>query len=224
MLGDASGISSDRLRRPATSAPEGNARRRQLLEAAFDVFLKYGFRKTSMDEVARAAGVSRQGLYLHFPNKEALFGAVVQHALERALAAASERLADPALPVRDQLAGAFDEWLGRYVGALGAGASDLGEATRISSAPLLREYGDTFRELLAKFMRGSGLLAAYKSAGLTARQLADTLYATALGLKHESETRDEFNAGLSRAVRAFCLPLGARTREGAARARPRDRH
>jgi TetR/AcrR family transcriptional regulator, regulator of autoinduction and epiphytic fitness len=211
MLADAPGPAAARLRRSGTRAPEGNTRRRQLLEVAFDVFLKYGFRKTSMDEVARAASVSRQGLYLHFSNKEALFRAVVQHALAAALAAASERLADPALTLRERLLGAFDEWLGRYVGALEAGGSDLGEATRASSAPLLQEYSEAFRELLAKFMRGSGLLAAYKPAGLTARQLADTFYATALGLKHECTTRDEFNASLSRALRAFLLPLGARS-------------
>ena len=42
----------------------GDSRREALLEAAVGVFARYGFRKTSMDEVARAAGVSRQGLYL----------------------------------------------------------------------------------------------------------------------------------------------------------------
>jgi TetR/AcrR family transcriptional regulator of autoinduction and epiphytic fitness len=198
---------------PETSAlasPEENVRRRQLLEAALDVFLKFGFRKTSMDEVARAASVSRQGLYLHFPKKEALFRAVVQHALAAALTGASTRLADPALSVRDRLGGAFDEWLGRHVGALGAGSSDLGDAASLLFMPLVHEHTERFLDLLAKFMRSSGLLTAYKPAGLTARQLAETLYATARGLKHESATRDEFTASMSRALRAFCLPLGAR--------------
>ena len=36
----------------------------QFLEA------RYGFKKTSMDDVAQAAGVSRQGLYLYFDTKE----------------------------------------------------------------------------------------------------------------------------------------------------------
>jgi AcrR family transcriptional regulator len=194
----------------AAASPEENARRRQLLEAALEVFLKFGFRKTSMDEVARAASVSRQGLYLHFSKKETLFRAVVQHALGAALASASAHLADRSVGVRERLVGAFDEWVGRHVGALGAGASDLGEATNTLVLPLVREHSEKFLELLAKFMRTSGLLAAYKPAGLTARQLAETLYATARGLKHESATREEFSAAMSRAARAFCLPLGAR--------------
>lgn len=188
------------------------ARRRQLLDAALGVFLEFGFRKTSMDEVARAASVSRQGLYLHFSRKEELFRAVVQHALEAALSAAEERLSDGSLSVRERLGGAFDEWVGRHVGMLGAGSqgggADLGEATHALVGPLLRSYGERFVELLAKFMRSSGLLAAYKPAGLTARQLAETLYATARGFKTESATRAEFNDAVGKALRAFCLPLG----------------
>jgi len=37
-------------------------RRRRLLDVALATFLRFGFRKTSMEEVARAAGLSRQGL------------------------------------------------------------------------------------------------------------------------------------------------------------------
>jgi TetR/AcrR family transcriptional regulator of autoinduction and epiphytic fitness len=184
------------------------ARRRQLLDAALGVFLELGFRKTSMDDVARAASVSRQGLYLHFSKKEELFKAVVQHALEGAFRAAEQQLRDGSRSVRDRLTGAFDAWVGRYVGMLGRGVTDLGEATHTLVGPLLRQYGDRFVELLAKFMRSSGLLAAYKPAGLTARQLAETLYATARGFKTECSTRDEFIDAIGKAVRAFCLPLG----------------
>ena len=41
--------------------------------AATAIFLRYGFKKTSMDDVAQAAGVSRQGLYLYFDTKDFLF-------------------------------------------------------------------------------------------------------------------------------------------------------
>jgi AcrR family transcriptional regulator len=210
MGGDTAGQAQSHGLRGDTPSSEENARRRQLLEAALEVFLKFGYRKTSMDEVARAAGVSRQGLYLHFPRKETLFRAVVQHALGAAFGAASRRLADPSLPARERLASAFDEWVGRYVGTLSAGAADLGEAAHTLGAPLTREYGERFLELLAKFMRSSGMVAAYKPAGLTARQLAETLYATARGLKHESASREEFVESIGRAMRAFCLPLGDR--------------
>ena len=81
-----------------TNAPHGSRsdgqthddpRRRGPLEAALTVFARYGYAKTSMDEIARTAQVSRQGLYLHFATKEELFRVAVRNALERSLNAPS---------------------------------------------------------------------------------------------------------------------------------------
>jgi AcrR family transcriptional regulator len=48
-----------------------------ILDAARDVFEQYGARRANVDDVARAAGVSRSTLYRAYPNKEALLAAVV---------------------------------------------------------------------------------------------------------------------------------------------------
>ncbi|AHD01363.1 TetR/AcrR family transcriptional regulator [Leisingera methylohalidivorans] len=48
-----------------------------ILGAAWVAFSTYGFRKTSMDDIAKGAGMSRPALYLHFKNKEAIFRALV---------------------------------------------------------------------------------------------------------------------------------------------------
>ncbi|MBV9840565.1 MAG: TetR/AcrR family transcriptional regulator [Sphingomonadaceae bacterium] len=52
-------------------------RQRQVAIAAGPVFLRQGFVRTTMGDIAAAAGLSRQGLYLAFPNKEAVFAAAV---------------------------------------------------------------------------------------------------------------------------------------------------
>ncbi|MFP2928933.1 TetR/AcrR family transcriptional regulator [Pyxidicoccus sp. 3LG] len=192
----------------ATSRAPDDARRAKLLDTALTVFLRYGYRKTSMDEVARAAQVSRQGLYLHFATKEDLFRATVQHTLDSSLAAATAALGDSSLRLEERLVRAFDETTGRFVGMLGAGASDLVEAGGELIAPLVAQYEGPFMEAVAKALRASGLMAAYKSSGLTARQLADTLHATARGLKHGCVSREAFVAGMTVAVRAMCVPLG----------------
>lgn len=49
-----------------------------IVAAAVPVFGRYGFRKTTMDLLAQAAGVSRPAVYQYFPNKTAVFRAVTE--------------------------------------------------------------------------------------------------------------------------------------------------
>lgn len=184
-------------------------RRRRILDAAVATFLRFGFRKTSMEEVARAAHISRQGLYLHFPTKEDLFRAGIHHVLDTGLAAASERLRDPEATIDAKLIGAFDEWTGRFVGMFGDESADLEAASAHLVGPVFAESDDAFLDVVTKVIRASGLPGAYKPAGLTARQLAETLHATARGLKHSCTTRAEFVTRFTVAVRVLCLPLAA---------------
>ena len=190
-----------------TTLASEEPRRRRILETAVSVFARFGFRKTSMDEVARAAEVSRQGLYLHFASKEELFRAAIGYALDSALRAAVAGLGDASLSLEERLVRGFDEWLGRYVGMMSAGASDLVEASRALLGPVIEEHEERFVDAVAKTLRSSGLMSAYRSSGLTARQLADTLNATARGLKHASASRAAFVEGIAIAVRAMCAPL-----------------
>ena len=70
------------------------APRDRILEAAMAVFRRHGFRRSSIEETAEAAGLTRQALYHHFKSKEALFRAVIERVHEVAMAggrAAAER-------------------------------------------------------------------------------------------------------------------------------------
>jgi AcrR family transcriptional regulator len=51
-------------------------RRRVLIDAARACFLQFGYAKTSLDDIARRANLSRPLIYRKFKNKEELFGAV----------------------------------------------------------------------------------------------------------------------------------------------------
>jgi len=61
-----------------TSLVEDNAKRRQIVEGARSIFLAQGFDAASMNDIARAAGVSKGTLYVYFANKEQLFEAIVR--------------------------------------------------------------------------------------------------------------------------------------------------
>lgn len=73
----------------------------QILDAATTLFLSQGINATSMEQLAEAAGVSKQTLYSHFGSKEELFvAAIEQRCIHYAL---SSELFDDQRPVQSVL-------------------------------------------------------------------------------------------------------------------------
>lgn len=183
-------------------------RREQVLGVALEVFGRYGFRKASMDEVARAAEISRQGLYLYFASKEALFRAAVEHELRSALSAASAFLDTDAAPLTERVAGALDAWLGRFVGTLLA--RDLGNLLDNSAMQL----GDMVDGFTADFeLRLSRVIAAGTAEkdrlrlGVTPEEVAATLHLTGRGWKYQVGSRAEFTDKVNTTVRLVLAGL-----------------
>ncbi|ACB95735.1 TetR/AcrR family transcriptional regulator [Beijerinckia indica] len=65
---------------PSPRNEQDNAKRRQILDGAREVFLAQGFDAASMNEIARKAGVSKGTLYVYFTSKEQLFQTVTHEA------------------------------------------------------------------------------------------------------------------------------------------------
>jgi AcrR family transcriptional regulator len=59
----------------------------RILDAAMRVFRRHGFRRSSIEQTAEEAGLTRQALYHHFPSKEALFRGAIERLYEQALVA-----------------------------------------------------------------------------------------------------------------------------------------
>lgn len=176
-----------------------------VLDAAVSVFARYGYRKTSMDDVARAAGVSRQGLYLSFANKEELFRRALEHSLSDQLACAIEALSRAQDDLESRLIAACKEWSGRFVGSLGADAADLMCASTSLAGPTLAEYEWQFEEALAAAIGGTPVADRCAAAGLNIGDFARALHATARGLKQSCKTQQEFVKAMTAAVRMTCL-------------------
>lgn len=64
---------------PSWQQMDHDARRLTLVEAATDIFLQYGFKKTTLDDIASAAHLQKSSLYHYFNGKDDLFLAVVNH-------------------------------------------------------------------------------------------------------------------------------------------------
>jgi AcrR family transcriptional regulator len=68
-------------------------RHRRILDAALQVFSRHGYRDSSVDEIAGASGTSKGGVYFHFPNKEAIFLALLNRTAARLKEKAESALA-----------------------------------------------------------------------------------------------------------------------------------
>ena len=68
-------------------------KRDAIILGAYTQFRIYGYRKTSMEDIARELGISRASLYSYFENKDEIFRSVSLHLHEEALAAAEQSLA-----------------------------------------------------------------------------------------------------------------------------------
>ncbi|HYJ13342.1 MAG TPA: helix-turn-helix domain-containing protein, partial [Thermomicrobiales bacterium] len=64
-----------------SALPESEARNR-VLDAARPLFVDYGYKGVSMQQIAAAAGIHKATLYHHFKDKDALFAAVVMLELQ----------------------------------------------------------------------------------------------------------------------------------------------
>ena len=187
-----------------------DARQLAVLDAAVAVFSRYGYRKASMEEVARAAGVSRQGLYLQFASKEELFRRALEHCLNTQLSDALAALSHTADGLETRLISACDVWSGRFVGSLGADASDLMCASTSLAGATLTRYESQFEAAVARAIAESPLGGYCARSDLCPKELARTLHATARGLKQSCASREEFVKGMTVAARMFCAPLNQR--------------
>jgi len=160
-----------------------------------------------MDDVARAAGVSRQGLYLSFANKEELFRRALEHSLSRQLTSATAALSRAEDSLESRLIAACKEWSGRFVGFLGADAADLMCASTSLAGATLAEYEWQFEEALVNAIGATAVGDRCAAAGVNIADFARALHATARGLKQTCKTQEDFLKGMTAAVRMACMPL-----------------
>jgi AcrR family transcriptional regulator len=71
-------MESEALQQEETSSGDGGAKRRQIMEGARQVFLSACFDGASMNDIVRAAGVSKGTLYAYFNSKDELFEAIIR--------------------------------------------------------------------------------------------------------------------------------------------------
>jgi AcrR family transcriptional regulator len=71
---------------PVISAERANSRRRAIVDAAADIFVKKGYAQASISEIASTAGVSDGLIYKYFDDKRALLDVVLSEYFEKIVA------------------------------------------------------------------------------------------------------------------------------------------
>lgn len=188
-------------------------KRRAILEAAITQFSQYGYRKTSMEDIAGAAGVSRPSLYVYFENKEEIFRSLVQLLNQEAIDDAQSALIDnranePVTQRIERALIAFNVALYRRLHDSPHGEELMDESSRLSGN-ITQDFFGRFQTLLQDeftYADEQGELA-LASAGVTAEQAAETIRYAAIGLKTGTPDTHAYETRLQHFIRVYLAGL-----------------
>jgi AcrR family transcriptional regulator len=186
------------INRRVPGSPQGEA----ILVAATTAFLRYGFKKTSMDDVARAAGVSRQGLYLYFETKDLLFREALQHLVSHMIATARSVAEDGNLSLRDRLLGAFEAvHCSAFHNASREDAFELLQSAQSAAGALLVQLDRDLMGIAAALLAEAGAADRWAEVGVTVAELSEQLLMSAKGIKASVETLAAYRERMLTTVR-----------------------
>ncbi|WP_338529686.1 helix-turn-helix domain-containing protein [Nitratireductor thuwali] len=185
-------------------------RRARIVHAALEVFLAYGFSRTTMDDIARAAKLSRPALYLLFRNKADIFRAVGAALLEQSCVQAEEALKEGGT-LDERLMKALDKalfHLTRMVDASPHGQELIDVENRIA-ADIVAEWRERLVRLFARAIaeeaaqRGTDL----EAADMPPDELAAMLFDVLEGMRLRGLCGKAGEEGAGRMVRLICLAV-----------------
>jgi len=194
--------------------PDGDARREAILAAAYVQLMRYGYRRTAMEDIARELGLSRASLYRHFANKEEIFRSLAEGLHDDAVAAAEAALKAPG-PIADRVRDALEAKSVRFLEVVHGsphGAELVDETSRLCGELAARSEARV-QKLLTDALRAAARAGEIDlgAAGLSAVSAAELLVLAATGLKHGDGDIDAFRTRLAAMVRVFFGGIGAAT-------------
>lgn len=186
------------------SADLEDARIDPILTAAYTCFTRHGVRRTTMDDIAREAGMSRPAVYQYVRNKEDVFRRLTRRLLAQTLADARAGL-ESEDELADQLTSALEAKLRltlRLWQDSPAHAAELLSVDARTSADLISEYEQAMRDLLA------GAAGRAVPPRAEAEEFADLLLAFTRGLEADLTDHAAPVRRLRHGVHLFVAGLG----------------
>lgn len=176
-----------------------------ILDAAFHAFATYGYRRTSMDDIAKGAGLSRSALYLSYRNKEDIFRSLAIRYFDEAIRDMQAALARPGQSPETALLAAFIAKDGKFMEAvlstphgeelMDVGFSVTGDLAAAGEARMAVVLADWLATLALP--EGIG----------TPIDVARSIIAAVKGLKTSVRSMEEYREGQARLARLFARAI-----------------
>jgi len=191
-------------------APE--TRRVAILDAALKLFSQYGYRRTSIDDIAREAEIAKGTVYLSFRSKEEIFRALCESLIERTESAVTLARAAGG-PIDERLVAVLEAKFGFLFETVyrSAHAAELMDSKNRLSADLFAQSGRRYMKVLREMIEdaiGTVELAPSRMA-LEADDLAQMLIAAAHGVESAATSRAQYHRRLREIVRVIVAGLSA---------------
>ena len=167
-----------------------------ILDAAVRVFMRYGVRRTTMNDIASEAGIVRQTLYNVFKNKDEVLCATIRQYADNGLAAAAEEI-EGTSDLGDQIDILFKHYVvtGYDMMQQSPDADDVingfNEVGREELARVNQRFTKAFAEVLDPYEQP------IMDSGYSVQELSNFLATGAKGIKHLAENREQLLAILA---------------------------
>jgi TetR/AcrR family transcriptional regulator len=177
----------------------GSSRLDQVTTAALAVFGRYGYQRTSMDLIAKAAGISRPALYQHFSGKAEVFRAAGERIADELISAAETAAAADA-PTAERLYRALAVKLDFAAGSLDPGFRGDLIAEASARLPDLRASMKARHAAVIEKIVGSAADIDLAQAAIPARDVAAVLLDALTGITQQDQPEDELRRRLRQLV------------------------
>lgn len=181
-------------------------RQATILGAAVKVFLQFGYRKASMEDVAAAAEVSRQTLYLQFRNKERLFRAALEYLTEQMLVSIRHLADNQKGTLEKTLMSVFEVLCGDLLAVSSQNnIAELLAVARSQEESIVSRFETDVRSAIADILTQTGTAARWKRHGIGAQELAAHLLDTSAGVKSTTGNLPDYKRRMALAIRIVVM-------------------
>lgn len=192
-------------------ASKSEDKRQQIVDAATVLFNRYGYKRTSIELLARAANVAKPTIYAYFEDKEAIFRAVVTAVCDELLAAAERALEMPG-SLEQRLAAMLTAKFTRYWELVQASphAQELIDSQGALGAEIVQRLDRAYLALLVGALDDARGEIDPQRVGLTSSAAAQLLMRAASGVAYDATSGSGHRKHLAELVRVIVAGMRRR--------------